>query len=153
MKKTITASILFSTMILSKPALAVETYKKETTISVTGNGLVSVAPERVKITSMVDIEGDSVKECSTKNKTIVTEILKKLEKNGISKQEVSVENYNVNFRTIMEKSKERKYYVSTRIVIDTEAIKKTSKILDILSENGITNIYDLNFYVNDKKKI
>lgn len=129
-------------------------YAKESTINVTGNGSVNTSPDMVKIISSVETEGESSKETNEKNKTIIHNILTALEKNGIKKSSIKIENYSVNFRTnFNSEKKEKKYYVSNQIIIDSKNLDKTSTILEVLNEYGVSQINSVDFYLKDKEKI
>lgn len=152
MKKIITILLLISSACLAKDVENTEE-KSIPTISVKGNGVLSVAPDILKIDSVVRTMDTNLQRGSLSHKNRVNTILEKLENKGVLKKNISVQNYSVNLiNDIKDKKKITNYNISTELVINFDDIKKASEIVDILIENGITDIRNVEFSIKNKKE-
>lgn len=138
---------------LATTLFANNSVNKEATISVQGTGIVMAKPDMLKIVSVVESEDSTVEKASEKNKNIVLNLIKKLERGGVAKRDITIGNYSVNLRRYNnEKVKDNKYFASTQIIIETNRLNRAENILDLLTKNGVTNICDIEFYSKDIEK-
>ncbi|MEG1583010.1 MAG: SIMPL domain-containing protein, partial [Cetobacterium sp.] len=146
MKKTIGAiSIFLSTICLANDA---------PTISVVGNGTVSAKPDTLSIVATVETRDLNSEKAITENTTIINNAIKLLKKEGLKDKNIKTENYSLNYRSdYNNKDNEMKYYVRNQIVITSDDLENTSKILTALNSGGVNNIGEVNFYVADRKEL
>ncbi|MBC2851805.1 SIMPL domain-containing protein [Cetobacterium sp. 8H] len=146
MKKTIGAiSIFLSTMCLAKDA---------PTISVVGNGTISAKPDTLSIIATVETINLNSEKAISENTAIINNAIKLLKKEGLKDKNIKTENYSLNYRSdYNNKDNDMKYYVRNQIVITSEDLENTSKILTALNSGGVNNIGEVNFYVADRKEL
>ncbi|WP_297597533.1 SIMPL domain-containing protein [uncultured Cetobacterium sp.] len=146
MKKTIgVISVLLSTICLGNDT---------PTIAVTGSGTVTGKPDMLSIIASVETTNPNSEKAISENTNIINNAIKLLKKEGLKDKNIKTENYSLNFRNDYNtKENEMKYFVKNQIIITSDDLENTGKILTALNNGGVNNIGEVNFYIADRKEL
>lgn len=120
-------------------------------VSAMGRGVVSVKPDTVKILATVETSDSVSKVAIEKNNEIINRTLNLLKRVGVSKNEIKVQNYSLNYRNDYIKKDGKKYFVTNEISISSKNLNKVDKILGALNQGGVTNIGRTEFTLENRK--
>lgn len=140
MKKLI---VLFA-MLAGTAIMFAQEQKLQPTVTVTGEGIVSLVPDGVTITVSVENDGKSAEEVKTLNDTSLDATLKFLKKMKLDAKNYKTEyirltkNYDYN-------TKEYKYTASQNLIIQLKDLSKYEELMQGLLSNGVNRIDGVNF--------
>lgn len=132
---------------------------KEHTLYVYGNGEIKVTPDMAKIMLSVLTEESSAKEAAEKNAVIVEELLKRLEKIGVPRENIQTTSYNI--YPIYYYPKEGTPTITGYRVINSLEVKiiekdasklglNAGKIVDEAVAAGVNQVTGITFTVTDE---
>lgn len=143
MKRIVTLFLVLSTFVFAENTTPV--------ISATGRGVVSVKPDTLRILAVVETSDTNSKVAIEKNNEIINRTLSLLKSVGVTKNEIKVQNYSLNYRNDYVQKDVKKYFVSNEILISSKSLNKVDKILGALNQGGVTNIGTTEFTIENRK--
>ncbi|MEZ4865246.1 MAG: SIMPL domain-containing protein [Caldilineaceae bacterium] len=118
------------------------------TITVVGEGKVSIKPDTAQANIGVEVVKPTVKEASAENKQIFETMLAALKEQGIAEKDIQTSGFNIwAERTSDPGSTEMKtlYHVTNNVTVIIRDLDKVGNVLDAAIEAGANNIYGVNF--------
>ncbi len=146
MKTLQTFLLLFlSTIVISQNTL-------QSTVDVTGEGIVRVVPDEVLINVQVENKGENPKELKQKNDRIVNDVLLFIKSMGIKDSDVKTLyirlNKNYNYQT-----KTYSYVANQSVSIELKDLSKYETLMNGLLESGINRIDGISFSAKNRKEL
>jgi len=137
-----------------------QSYDPTQTITVVGQGAVSVSPDIARVTVGVETSAESVGEAVSENTTQMEAILAALEEIGIPEKDIQTTNFSIYFDRYPEplprsvSSAEGavaapQYRVSNMVNVTIRDLEKVSEVLDGVIEAGANNIWGVSFELDD----
>jgi len=127
--------------------------KSERMITITAEGISIIKPDVAKVTLGVTKEADTVEEAQLENTEIMNSLLVGLKEMEISDSDIQTNNYNVNPVYDYDEEEGRVldgYQVFQQVIVKVKDTTKTSEVLALAGEMGITNIGNLEWIVDDR---
>jgi uncharacterized protein YggE len=160
---TLAASLILATALLVNglfappPALAQDTTPAAGTVTVVGEGMVSIEPDMATATVGVDVVAPGVREAVNEARDVMQTVLDALSEAGIAEEDIQTSGYNIwadrNFGgmdMMGEGSREQvRYHVNNMVTVTIRDLDNVSTILDVAIEAGANNIYGVNFSLED----
>lgn len=119
------------------------------TINVIGTAEQTVAPDFAVLQLGVSTYGDTVRDAKVKNDRIMSDLLKRLANQGVSKDNIRTSNFSVNPNYDYDQSTHSNtpngYNMSNSVTIKIEDFGKIAAIIDEAAQAGISQINYLNF--------
>ena len=121
------------------------------TVTTHGTGSVEVEADNATIEMSVLTRGQNVAEASAENAKIMTDVQKAVMSLGISKDDVTTENYSVYQETnyIDGKQVPGDYRVSNKIKIHIKKVELVSNVIDSALQAGANQLSSLNYGISD----
>jgi uncharacterized protein YggE len=136
-----------------------QSYDPTQTITVVGQGAVSVSPDIARVTVGVETSAESVGEAVADNRTQMEAILAALEEIGIPEKDLQTTNFSIYFdrypeplpRSVSgaEGAVAPQYRVSNMVNVTIRDLEKVSEVLDGVIEAGANNIWGVSFELDD----
>ena len=156
-----TALVLASLLILAGPN-HVTAAENPATISVSGTGTTSVAPDMAIVSFGVLREGKTAREALTKNNKAMEKVLASMKAQGIEDKDLQTSNFNIQpryqyFRP--DKDGHQKppkivgYVVSNNLTVRVRNMENVGEILDLVVSLGVNSGGNIQFTNHDKKAI
>jgi hypothetical protein len=147
----------------SSPAAAQGTesaagYNPNETITVVGQGSVSVEPDIATVSLGVETSGGTIGEAVAENQDIMESILSALEEVGIDSKDIQTMNYSIRLDRYPEQFGGAKssveeaqpmYRVSNMVNVTIRDLNNVGTVLDAVIEAGANDIWGINFAVDD----
>jgi len=169
MSKRVTISLLVCMVLLAlavgcaPSASSVEAQRSiERSITVVGEGKVSVTPDVAEANVGAEVLAPTVKEATAEAKERMTAIMAALQKAGIAEKDIQTSNYSIYFERYPEASPvveakppeiEGNYRVSNMVRVKIRDLEKVGTILDEVIEAGANNVYGVNFTLDDPSQV
>lgn len=148
----VAGALTFSAFSVS--ALAAETASR--TITVSGTGIVKVAPDTADINFTVETTEKKSDEAQTKNAKITEDVYNALKSKGILEKDIKTSGYYVypvyNYDESSKLDKLIGYTATNRFTVTTKQIDKVGEIIDTAVKAGATSSSGISFYVEDPNK-
>jgi len=138
---------------------AEQVYDPTQTITVVGQGAVSVSPDIARVTVGVETSAESVGEAVADNTTQMEAILAALEEIGIAEKDIQTTNFSIYFdrypepllraSTSAESQVAPQYRVSNMVSVTIRDLENVSEVLDGVIEAGANNIWGVSFELDD----
>ena len=153
MKKFLSLAVIFFCA-LSSTALAAE--DRLPTISVNGEGVVEVSPDRATISVGVVSRDKDPAKVQAANAKIASDIIKSVTALGVEKKNIRTGNYS--FRQIYSNDQNRRrifegYEVNNTVTITVDDLNLVGKIIDSSLSHGANSIESLQFGIRDKSAL
>ncbi|MEM9277367.1 MAG: SIMPL domain-containing protein [Pseudomonadota bacterium] len=132
------------------------------TISVTGTGSVSVAPDMAVVSVGVVREAKTARDALSQNNIAMAAVLKAMEEKGIAEKDLQTSNFNIQPRYFYPKRKANGeqpapqitgYVVSNNLDIRIRDLDKTGEILDLVVTLGVNSGGNIRFMNDDTSAI
>ncbi|MCX6045263.1 MAG: SIMPL domain-containing protein [Chloroflexi bacterium] len=159
----VAATLLFSTLVLGLfglfrvPAVKAQDATTSTprTITVVGEGKVSIKPDMALATIGVEVIKPTVKEASAENKATIAAVLEALKAQGIAEKDIQTSGFSIYAERYNQDgaSEQIRYHVSNNVSVVIRNLDKVGDTLDAAIEAGANNIYGVNFSVSDPTKL
>ena len=134
-------------------ALAQEATTPQRTITVVGDGKVSVKPDMARVNIGVETIKPTVKEASDENDATVQAVLEALEEQGIAEKDIQTSGFSVFAERYGQDGPlaegEVRYHVSNNVTVKIRDLETVGAVLDAAMEAGANNIYGVDFMVED----
>ncbi len=150
MKKLLTS--LFLAICLICPCMAAE---NESVLSVSSTFEKDYTPDTAKVSLSLTNSGMSIKDIKEKNDKTIVEVMALIKKELGQNETIKTTKYSVN-PVYSYKNNARvfqRYEVTNGFEVKLKDVTKISNIIKIATDNGIKNVGDIRFYIEDKEKI
>jgi len=124
------------------------------TINVAGSSELTVKPDKAEVWAGISIVKDTAQEAQNEANKVVNDIIDGLRYKGISEQDISTENLNLNEErtwTDKEGSKLVGWRATQTLKIKTTDLTKVGEIVDVAATNGANQINNIQFELSDVK--
>ncbi|WP_087973507.1 SIMPL domain-containing protein [Oceanobacillus rekensis] len=124
------------------------------TMTVTGNGSVSVQPDIARIQLAVVTEGESLSQAQQENTQTMNAVIEALLNLGILRENIQTTAYNIIPRYDYTDGQQvfRGYEVRNEITVEVQAIDQTGTIIDVAVQNGVNHVSNIQFTVQDRQR-
>lgn len=122
------------------------------TITVVGEGVVSVEPNVARTNIGVEVVRPSVEEAAGENSRIVDALLTTLKELGIDEKDIQTGSFNVFAERYFggpQNEEEVQYRVSNSVTVIIRDLDKVGEVLDASIKAGANNIYGVEFLLED----
>jgi uncharacterized protein YggE len=123
------------------------------TITVIGEGKVSVEPDIARVTIGVETVKESVQEASAENKVTVEAVLDALRAQGIAEEDIQTTGFNIFAERYGPEGpladSDVRYRVSNNVTVVIRDLDTVGEVLDAAVEAGANNIYGIEFALDD----
>jgi len=125
------------------------------TISVNGEGVVEVAPDRATISLGVVTRDKNADKVQNDNAKIANEIIKSVAALGIDKKNIRTGNYSFHqyFRNDNNRRVADGYEANNTVIVIVDDLNLVGKVIDAALANGANNVDSLEFGIKDKSKL
>lgn len=125
------------------------------TISVNGEGVVEVAPDRATISLGVVTRDKNAAKVQNDNAKIANEIIKSVSALGIDKKNIRTGNYSFHqyFRNDNNRRVADGYEANNTVIVIVDDLNLVGKVIDAALANGANNVDSLEFGIKDKSKL
>ncbi len=147
---------------VASPAAAQSTesaadYSPNETITVVGQGSVSIKPDIARVSLGVETSSATIGEAVEENETIMTSILEALESLGIEAKDIQTTNYSITLdrypEPLLQESSsgesQLKYRVSNMVSVTIRDLDSVGDVLDAVLEAGANDIWGISFAADD----
>jgi hypothetical protein len=148
----VTAIIAVTTMSLVSCTDRQSTFGDTRSVSVTGMGEASGAPDQAEVSAGVQILADTVLEATQENQSIVERIMAALEEQGIPEEEIQTSNYGIWAEQDYREPRQNRisgYRVSNIVSIRIDDVSKVGDVLAAVTNAGANSIHGIQFGVKD----
>lgn len=136
---------------------AVSNYSPNETITVVGQGSVSVSPDIANVSIGVETSAESIGEAVEENDAIMKSIMDALEELGIEAKDIQTMNYSISLDRYPEPMLQEsgssespsKYRVSNMVNVTIRDLDSVGAVLDAVIEAGANDIWGISFAVDD----
>lgn len=128
-------------------------------LTVTGNAVISAAPDTAHITLGVETSDPSAEVAAGENAERMARVMAALKALGLTEAEISTSGYNIYSynQTVARNTPEEKtittYQVQNRITITTKNIEQVGKIVDTAVKAGVNQVQGIRFDLADKQEL
>ncbi|AGL00530.1 SIMPL domain-containing protein [Desulfoscipio gibsoniae] len=119
-------------------------------ISVSGSGVIKLAPNVADINFSVITEADEAGIAQAKNSEIVNKVINSLQNSGIPATDIYTAGYYLNPKYIYEERKSPQisgYEVCNEITVTVRDTALIGKVIDLAVKSGINQVQNISFYV------
>lgn len=132
-------------------SLSAQQVKLDPTISVSGEGKVTVAPDYASISIAVDTKGNSAQEVKKQNDEKIDAVLKYIKKAGVANEDFQTQRVSLNRQHDYEKKKD--YYVANQsIKLTIRNLNRYDQIMEGLVAAGVNQVNSIEFKSTQIKK-
>ena len=133
-------------------------YSPTETITVVGQGSVSVKPDIARVSLGVETSAETIGEAVAENQDIMESILAALEDIGVDSKDIQTMNYSIRldrypeqFGRVESATEEPQpvYRVSNMVSVTIRDLDSVGSVLDAVIEAGANDIWGINFAVDD----
>jgi len=133
-------------------------YSPAETITVVGQGSVSVRPDIARVSLGVETSAETIGEAVAGNEVIMESILAALEETGIDAQDIQTMNYSIRLDRYPEQlpragsstdEPQPMYRVSNMVSITIRDLDSVGAVLDAVIEAGANDIWGITFAIDD----
>lgn len=152
---TIACAVAF--IATSVPAMAQENAEKIATMSLTGSGEVSAAPDMAMVTSGVISQADSARAALTDNTKAMSALIEAIKSAGIEARDIQTNGFSVSPRYAQNRGDDNRwedrkiigYQVNNGVSVRVRDLSKLGALLDAMVTKGANNIGGISFLVSD----
>jgi len=124
------------------------------TITVSGAGNVSMAPDTASVTLGVTVVDKTLKEAQAASASQMQAIIAELKANGVAEKDIQTSNFSVNVNQSYDSNGTpgaiTGYTVSNQVNVTVRDLTKLGALLDKVVSKGANSIFGINFYVADQ---
>lgn len=155
MKKTLQA-LTISTLLGILPLIpqGVEAYTngpemaKATILNITGEAERQIPPDYAFLSLGIETHGATAVEAKSKSDAIMSTLISQVKNQGILKSDIQTTNFSISPESYYDNNNQRKssgYSVNNTITIKIKDLSQVSRIIDISTQGGASNIHSLSF--------
>jgi uncharacterized protein YggE len=127
------------------------------TITVVGEGKVSIKPDTAHANIGVEVIKPTVKEASAENKKAIASVLAALKAQGIAEKDIQTSGFSIYAERYSESGSgagdQVRYHVTNNVQVVVRNLDKVGDVLDAAVEAGANNIYGVDFSLEDPSKV
>lgn len=125
-----------------------------TDFSVTGEGIVAVAPDQAEISLGIIVNDTSVKSAQTKANSQIETVKTSLKSLGIKNEDIKTISYNINpnYDYTSTNRAIKDYTVNITLNIKVTELNKVGEVIDAGTAGGLNTINNLQFSLKDRQK-
>lgn len=127
------------------------------TITVVGEGKVTIKPDTAHANIGVEVIKPTVKEASAENKKVIAAVLDALKKQGIAEKDIQTSGFSIFAERYSQDGSgngdQVRYHVSNNVMVVVRNLDKVGDVLDAAIEAGANNIYGVDFSLADRSKL
>jgi hypothetical protein len=116
----------------------------QSTVDVTGNGIIRAIPDEVTISVRIENSGNEVKALKAQNDKIVNDVLQTIKTMGIDNRNVQTEYIKLS-KNYQHNTKTYNYAANQKISVYLKDLEKYEPLMDALMESGINRIDGISF--------
>ena len=122
-------------------------------MTVTGNGSVSVQPDIARIQLAVVTEDESLTQAQQENAQAMNQVIEALMTLGLARENIQTTSYTIipNYDFVDGLQVFRGYEVRNEITVEVQSIDQIGKIIDVAVQNGVNHVSNIQFTVQDKQ--
>jgi len=133
-------------------------YSPAESITVVGQGSVSVRPDIARVSLGVETSAETIGEAVEENETVMASILAALEETGIDDKDIQTMNYSIRLDRYPEQlplassstdEPQPMYRVSNMVSVTIRDLDSVGNVLDAVIEAGANDIWGITFAVDD----
>jgi len=139
-------------LLLGGTGLASAETELSNVISVSGNGVIKVAPNVADVNFSVITEASDARLAQAKNAEIVGKVINSLQKSGIPSSDINTTGYYLYPKYVYDEGKPAKinsYEVRNEITVTVRDIALVGKVIDLAVDSGINQVQNIRFYVEN----
>mgnify|MGYP001594159897 CR=1 FL=1 len=146
--------VLFAVVLIVGLFLYFNAQKEKTTINVSGTSVINALADEVSVYVNIETLKDTAEESKNENAVISEKVLKALNDNGITKDEIETSSYNIypDYNYDNGKQEIKGYKTSNILKVKTKDFPKIGKVVDVSIDNGATIIQSINFELSEEKQ-
>lgn len=132
------------------------TFAERRSITVTGEGEASGAPDQAEVSAGVQILADTVIEATRENQSIIEKIMEALDEQGIPPEKIQTSNYSIWAEQDYQEPRQNRisgYRVSNVVNVKIDDIDKIGDVLAAVTNAGANSIHGIQFGVKDTKAL
>ena len=116
-------------------------------ITVVGEGKVSVTPDTAQATIGVETIADTVREGTSESTKTMETVIKALKKAGVADKDIQTSGYSI----WSDRSSDTQvtYHITNQVTVTIRDLDTVGKVLDAAIEAGANNMYGVNYAVED----
>jgi uncharacterized protein len=128
------------------------------TITVVGEGRVTIQPDIARITLGVDAVQPTVKQASTEARQTMDAVVKAVKAQGVADKDIQTASFNIYVERTRPNDnptgpEEVRYHVNNSVNVVVRDLDKVSNVLDGAIEAGANNVYGVNFSVENTAEV
>jgi uncharacterized protein len=150
------ATILATAMTLAACTDQHNTFAETRSITVTGEGEASGAPDQASVSAGVQILAETVIEATRENESIIGKIMEALDEQGIPSEKIQTSNYSIWAEQNYQEPGQNRisgYRVSNVVTVKIDDIDKVGDVLAAVVNAGANSIHGIQFGVKDTKAL
>lgn len=122
-------------------------------MTVSGNGSVSVQPDITRIQLTVVTEDESLTQAQQKNAQAMNQVIESLMTLGLARENIQTTSYTIipNYDFVNGQQVFRGYEVRNEITVEVQGIDQIGTIIDVAVQNGVNHVSNIQFTVQDKQ--
>lgn len=151
---TLNATILLAAMSVAACTDQHNTFTEVRSITVTGEGEASGAPDQASVSAGVQILAETVVEATRENESIIEKIMAALDEQGIDPERIQTSNYSIWAEQNYQEPGQNRitgYRVSNVVNVKIDDIDKIGDVLAAVINAGANSIHGIQFGVKDTK--
>ncbi len=127
---------------------------KQNTFDVTGDGEVTTAPDRAKISAGVQVNDSTVAAVQDKGNKIITQVTADLVKLGVDKADIKTSGYSLypNYDYRSNPQKIIGYNLNISLLITIKDFNKINDVIDTATRDGANQVGGVSFTLSDDKR-
>ena len=128
-------------------------------LQVTGNAVVTAAPDTAYISLGVETKDPSAETAAQENARRMAQVMAVLKEMGLSDREISTSGYNIySYNQVVNRGTDQEvtvttYHVQNRIEITTKNLDQVGKIVDAAVQAGANQVQGIRFDIADKQEL
>jgi len=127
------------------------------TITVVGEGRVSIQPDVARANFGVEVMSGTVKEALDSNKTTMDAVLAALQEQGIAENDIQTSGFSIYAERYGPQgplpADEVNYRVSNNVMVTIRDLESVGTVVDVAVEAGANNIYGIEFRIDDPSSV
>lgn len=152
-------TLCLGTLSASIPVAASSFPENSSRLQVTGNAVVTAAPDTAHISLGVETSDSSAEKAAEDNARRMAQIMTTLREMGLTDREISTSGYNIySYNQILNRGSDQEvtvttYNVQNRIEITTKNLEQVGKIVDAAVKAGANQVQGIRFDIADKQEL
>jgi uncharacterized protein len=133
------------------------------TITVVGEGSITVQPDIASTSVGVEVSAPTVKEATTEAASRMEKILAAVKAQGISDKDIKTSNYSINYeqpqpansgltKPAASSDQGGTYHVSNMVTLKIRDLSKVGQVIDAVVNAGANNLWGVDFTIEDTSK-